>query len=82
MGSSGVGKSTLVNTLYGKEVMKTSEPGCKILEAIENGELSQERFEQYLKLQKESEYNTDSELYLKNKREKFKEISKMNKRHK
>ena len=150
MGSSGVGKSTLVNTLYGKEVMKTSEirdedsrgrhtttsrnlimlpngamiidtpgmrelgmwnaesgisktfsdieqlsqmckysncthtnePGCRILEAIENGELDQERFEQYLKLQKESKYNTDSEQYLKNKKEKFKEISKINKQNK
>ena len=149
LGSSGVGKSTLVNTLYGKEVMKTSEireddsrgrhtttsrnlimlpngamvidtpgmrelgmwdaeagisktfsdveqyigmckytdcthtnePGCKILEAIENGELSKERFEQYLKLQKESRYNTDSEQYLRDKREKFKTISKM-KKHK
>ena len=147
LGSSGVGKSTLVNTLYGEEVMKTSEireedsrgkhtttlrslimlpngamiidtpgmrelgmwnaesgisrtfkdieeltkmckysdcthtnePGCKILEAIENGEISIERFEQYLKLQKESKYNTNSEQYLRNKREKFKEISKINK---
>lgn len=147
LGSSGVGKSTLVNTLYGKEVMKTSEireddsrgrhtttsrnlimlpngamiidtpgmrelgmwnaeagisktfsdveqyigmckytdcthtnePGCKILEAIGKGELSKERFEQYLKLQKESRYNTDSEQYLRDKREKFKAISKMNK---
>ena len=147
LGSSGVGKSTLVNTLYGKEVMKTSEireedsrgrhtttsrnlimlpngamiidtpgmrelgmwnaesginktfsdieelskmckysdcthtnePGCKILEAIENGELSKERFEQYIKLQKESLYNTDSEQYLRDKKEKFKKIAKMNK---
>lgn len=147
LGSSGVGKSTLVNTLYGEEVMKTSEireedsrgrhtttsrnlimlpngamiidtpgmrelgmwnaesginktfsdieclsqmckysncthtnePGCRILEAIENGELQKERFEQYLKLQKESQYNTDSEQYLKSKKEKFKEISKINK---
>lgn len=150
LGSSGVGKSTLVNTLYGEDVMKTSEireedsrgrhtttsrnlimlpngamiidtpgmrelgmwdaesginktfsdierfsqmckysncthtnePGCKILEAIENGELQKERFEQYLKLQKESQYNTDSEQYLKNKKEKFKEISKVNKHNK
>ena len=150
LGSSGVGKSTLVNTLYGKDVMKTSEireedargrhtttsrnlimlpngamiidtpgmrelgmwdaedgisktfqdveqyigkckysdcthtnePECKILEAIKNGELSRERFEQYLKLQKESEYNTNSEQYLKNKREKFKEISKINRHNK
>lgn len=147
LGSSGVGKSTLVNTLYGEDVMKTSEireedsrgrhtttsrnlimlpngamiidtpgmrelgmwnaesginktfsdieslsqmckysncthtnePGCRILEAIEKGELQKERFEQYLKLQKESQYNTDSEQYLKSKKEKFKEISKINK---
>lgn len=150
LGSSGVGKSTLVNTLYGKEVMKTSEireedsrgrhtttsrnlimlpngamiidtpgmrelgmwdaesgisktfqdiekylgmckysncthtnePGCKILEAIEKGEIQKERFEEYLKLQKESEYNTNSDEYLKNKREKFKEISKINRHNK
>ncbi len=150
LGSSGIGKSTLVNTLYGEDVMRTSEireedsrgrhtttsrnlimlpngamiidtpgmrelgmwnaesginktfsdiehfskmckysncthtnePGCKILQAIENGELSKERFEQYMKLQKESQYNTDSEQYLKNKKEKFKEISKMNKHNK
>ena len=150
LGSSGVGKSTLVNTLYGKEVMKTSEirendsrgrhtttsrnlimlpngamiidtpgmrelgmwnaeggiskafqdieqflgmckfsdcthtnePGCRILKAIEDGELERERFEQYLKLQKESKYNTNSEEYLKNKNEKFKEISKINRHNK
>ena len=147
LGSSGVGKSTLVNTLYGDNVMKTSdireedsrgrhtttsrnlimlpngamiidtpgmrelgmwnaenginktfqdieqyigmckfsdcthtnEPGCKILEAIVNGEIEQERFEQYLKLQKESRYNTDSNQYLQEKKNKFKEISKINK---
>ena len=150
LGSSGVGKSTLVNTLYGEEVMKTSEireddsrgrhtttsrnlimlpngamvidtpgmrelgmwdaeegisktfqdigeyigmckysdcthtnePGCKILEAIENGEITRERFEQYLKLQKESQYNTNSEQYLRDKKEKFKNIAKINKHNK
>ena len=150
LGSSGVGKSTLVNTLYGKEVMKTSEireddsrgrhtttsrylimlpngamiidtpgmrelgmwdakegisktfsdieklismckysncthinePGCKVLEAIENGELEEERFQEYLKLQKESMYNTDSTKYLRDKKEKFKAISKINKKNK
>ena len=55
-----------------------NEPGCKILEAIENGELSEDRFEKYLSLKKESEYNTNSEQYLKNKHDKFKEISKIN----
>ena len=44
----------------------TNEPGCKILEAIEKGEIQRERFDEYLKLQKESEYNTNSEEYLKN----------------
>lgn len=150
LGSSGVGKSTLVNTLYGNEVMKTSEireedsrgrhtttsrnlimlpngamiidtpgmrelgmwnaesgisktfqeieeyismckfsncthtnePGCKVREAIENGELQIERVEQYFKLQKESQYNTDSEQYLRDKRNKFKEISKINRHNK
>ena len=147
LGSSGVGKSTLVNTLYGEEVMKTSEvrendsrgrtttsrnlimlpngamiidtpgmrelgmwdaeegisktfcdveqylglckysdcthtnePGCRILEAIDAGELDRDRFEQYLRLQKESRYNTDSESYLRDKKEKFKNIAKMNKK--
>lgn len=150
LGSSGVGKSTLVNTLYGENIMKTSdirendsrgrhtttsrnlimlpngamiidtpgmrelgmwdaenginktfqdieqylglckftncthtnEPGCRILRAIEEGDIEKERFEQYLKLQKESKYNTDSNQYLREKKEKFKEISKINKRNK
>lgn len=59
-----------------------NEPGCKIREAIENGELSEERFEKYLSLKRESEYNTNSVQYLKNKKDKFKEISKINKHHK
>ncbi len=150
LGSSGVGKSTLVNTLYGEEIMKTSEireedsrgrhtttsrnlimlpngamiidtpgmrelgmwnaetgisqtfqdveeyigmckfsncthtnePDCKILEAIQNGELSEERYDQYLKLKKETEYNSNQEKYLNNKKEKFKEIAKINKNNK
>lgn len=148
LGSSGVGKSTLVNTLYGKEIMSTSEireddsrgrhtttsrnlimlpngamiidtpgmrelgmwksdngidktfkdveqylgmckfsdcthtnePGCKIIEAIENGELSKERYNQYIKLKNEVKYNLDS--YLREKKEKFKNIAKTNKNNK
>lgn len=146
LGSSGVGKSTLVNTLYGEEILATSEireedsrgrhtttsrnlvmlpngamvidtpgmrelgmwnadegidktfqdvekylgqckfsdcthtnePGCKILEAIEEGELSEERYMQYIKLKNEVRYNQDSESYLREKREKFKNIAKAN----
>lgn len=150
LGSSGVGKSTLVNKLMGEEVMRTgeireedsrgrhtttnrqllmlptgamvidtpgmrelgmweasegldktfqdveqflgmckfsdcthtSEPGCKVLEAIDNGKLSQERYDSYLKLKNESKYNDDSDSYLREKRTKFKEIAKMNKNNK
>lgn len=150
LGSSGVGKSTLVNTLMGNEVMKTSsirendsrgrhtttnrclfmlpngamvidtpgmrelgmwddesgihktfddvrriiatckfkdcthtnEPGCKIREAIENGELQEERFISYLKLENELKFNSNTESYLKDKKNKFKEISKINKMRK
>lgn len=150
LGSSGVGKSTLVNKLMGEEVMRTgeireedsrgrhtttnrqllmlptgamvidtpgmrelgmweasegldktfqdveqflgmckfsdcthtNEPGCKILEAIDNGKLSQERYDSYLKLKNESKYNDDSDSYLREKRTKFKEIAKMNKNNK
>lgn len=57
----------------------TNEPGCKILEAIQNGELSQDRFNSYIKLQNEAKYNNDSESYLKEKKEKFKAIAKYNK---
>lgn len=57
----------------------TNEPGCKILEAIENGELSEDRFNSYIKLQNEARYNNDSESYLKEKKEKFKAIAKYNK---
>lgn len=148
LGSSGVGKSTLVNTLIGRDVMKTSEireddskgrhtttnrqllmlptgamvidtpgmrelgmwncddgidktfqdvekyfgtckfsdcthtsePGCKVLEAIKNGELSEERYNAYMKLKNEARYNSDSESYLREKRNKFKEIAKQNRK--
>jgi ribosome biogenesis GTPase / thiamine phosphate phosphatase len=121
LGSSGVGKSTLVNALFGEEVQETkdireddskgrhttthremfmlpngsmlidtpgmreiqlwdgesgvestfqdieafekdcrfvdcghkSEPGCRVQEALENGELSEERYKSYIKLQRE-----------------------------
>ena len=60
----------------------TSEPGCKILEAIESGELSQDRFNSYIKLQNEARYNNDSKNYLNEKKEKFKNIAKINKSNK
>lgn len=147
LGSSGVGKSSLVNALYGKELLETSsvsdlngkgrhtstrremvlleqsgvlidtpgvrefgitsdssdaiasvldvadlekscrfqncthttEPGCAILEAIINGDLSSEVFQSYLKLQRESSHFSASEH---EKRVKGKSFTKMVKRAK
>ena len=56
----------------------TNEPGCIVLDAINDGRLSKERYNAYIKLKKEAKYNCDSESYLKEKREKFKQISKLN----
>ncbi|NTV46896.1 MAG: ribosome small subunit-dependent GTPase A, partial [Chlorobiales bacterium] len=38
------------------------EPGCAVREAVENGDLSEERYASYLKLKKESEYHEMSYL--------------------
>lgn len=60
----------------------TNEPGCAILAAIENEELSQDRFDSYIKLKNEARYADNSDNYLKEKEEKFKKISKINKNKK
>jgi ribosome biogenesis GTPase / thiamine phosphate phosphatase len=39
-----------------KDCTHTIETGCSILKAVENGELSEERYRSYLKLMKESEF--------------------------
>lgn len=40
----------------------TNEKGCAILAAIESGDLSEQRYQNYLKMKKESEYNQMSYL--------------------
>ena len=60
----------------------TSEPGCAVQKAIREGSLDSERFESYLKLKKENAYAADGSSYLETKKQKFKEISKMNKHRK
>jgi ribosome biogenesis GTPase len=147
LGSSGVGKSTLVNALAGKEVMETgeireddargrhttthrelfllpngamvidspgmrqvglwedssglgqtfsdieklitqcrfsdcshqNEPGCAVREALEKGELEQERWDNYQKLAQEVSFAQDKASYLKKKEEFFKGIAKYQK---
>ena len=49
----------------------TTETGCSILMAIENGELSEERYRSYLKLLKESEYHQLSYVEKRRKDRKF-----------
>ncbi len=39
-----------------RDCTHTGEPGCAVLEAVRSGELSQEHFENYLKLKEESEF--------------------------
>lgn len=57
----------------------TSEPGCAIRGALQNGELDGRRWQSYQKLKSENAYAADSESYLAAKERKFKEISKINK---
>ena len=49
----------------------TNEPGCSLLAAVENGELSHERHRNYLKLVKESEYHEMSYAEKRKKDRKF-----------
>ena len=57
----------------------TAEPGCAVLNALENGTLSYDRLASYRKLKAENAYAADNSRYLEAKRAKFKEIAKINK---
>jgi len=52
----------------------TNEKGCAILEAIENGELSEQRYKNYIKMKKESAFN---EMSYSEKRKKDKDFGKL-----
>ena len=141
IGSSGVGKSTLINRLLGEECLKTntlrkddkgrhttthrelfllpdsgmvidtpgmwkagkgiehafsdieklaekcrfhncthtSEPGCAVRAAMEDGIIDEERLKSYKKLKAENSYMEDAGNYMLTKKKKFKEIAKYNK---
>ena len=61
-----------------RDCTHTSEPGCAVRKAIENGELSEERFLSYKKLEAENSYSEDAQGYLAEKKEKFKMIARAN----
>ena len=56
----------------------TGEPGCAVRAALASGELSGERLQSYQKLCAESRYAGNTEDYLAEKKEKFKQIAKIN----
>ena len=58
----------------------TGEPGCAIQKALDEGALSMDRLQSYRKLCAESRYAGDAEGYLAEKKEKFKQIAKINRR--
>jgi ribosome biogenesis GTPase len=56
-----------------------NEPGCAIKLALENGELSAERWNSYQKLKHEAKYSDDKEEFLREKEKFFKSIAKSRK---
>lgn len=53
-----------------------SEPGCAVRNAISRGQLAQERWESYLRLNAEARFSSDKAGYLREKQQWHKEISK------
>lgn len=58
-----------------KDCRHQNEPGCAIKKALENGELSPERWESYLKLKNEARYSDDKEGYMRQKQKWQKSIA-------
>ena len=59
-----------------------TEPGCAIKQALEDGNLSLERWQSYLKLKNEARYSDDKSAYMRDKAKWHKELSKNSKRMK
>ncbi len=59
-----------------------TEPGCAIKEAIANGDLSRERWESYMSLKTEAKYSDDNAAFLRQKRQRNKNIAKFNRQKK
>jgi len=62
---------TLAQKCRFKNCTHVNESGCSVLEAVEKGELSAERYQNYLKIRRESEYHKMSYLEKRKKDKKF-----------
>lgn len=69
----------IINDCRYKDCTHTCEPGCAVLSAIQNGNLSAERWKSYQKLQSENAFMEDAKDYFTQKEKKYKEIAKLNK---
>ena len=59
-----------------------SEPGCAVKAAIEDGKLSQERWNSYISLKREAKYSDDKGAYLRQKQQWHKELAKWSRQKK
>ncbi len=59
-----------------------TEPGCAVKQALEDGNLSLERWQSYLKLKNEAKYSDDKTTYMRDKAKWHKELAKNSKRMK
>jgi len=59
-----------------KDCTHGDEPGCEVKQAVENGKLSAKRYQNYLKIRKESEFHEMSYLERRKKDKKFGKMSK------
>ncbi len=60
----------------------TNEPGCAVIDAVESGELDEERYQNYLKLFRENKFNTMNKLQRKQKDKQFGKFLKHYKKNK
>jgi len=67
----------LAQDCHFKDCTHTKEPGCSVLKAVEKGEISEQQYQNYIKIRKESEYYNMSYV---DKRKKDKKTGKLYKR--
>ena len=62
---------SLAQDCHFKNCSHTDEPGCAVIEAVKEGELSAKRYQNYLKIRKESEFQEMSYLERRHRDKKF-----------